>query len=71
MEDGEDSQWYYLFEKQTKVLEASQKGQEHYFKFLKETEDRSRDLMITAIRELGAALGSKKRRVKRSDEDAD
>ena len=57
--------------KQAKVLEASQKGHEHYFKFLKECEDRSSDLMITTIRELGAVLGRKKRKVKSSDDDAD
>lgn len=40
------------------VLEASQENQENYFKFLSESEARGRELMITAIRELGTVLGS-------------
>ena len=51
--DEQDDRWFDLFEKQTKVLESSQRGQEHYFQFLKESEEKGRDLLITAIRELG------------------
>ena len=39
-------------------MEASQENQENYFKFLSESEARGRELMITAIRELGTVLGS-------------
>ena len=57
---GEDDRCYDLLEKQTKILEASQKGQEQYFKFLKESEDGGRDLLISAIRELDTVLDGKR-----------
>lgn len=53
---GEDDRWYDLLEKQTEILEASQKGQEQYFKFLNESDDRGRDLLISAIRELDTLM---------------
>lgn len=65
--DEQDDQLFNLFEKQTKVLEASWRGQEHYFQFLKESEERRRDLLIIAIRELGTVLGDKKGK-KRAEE---
>ena len=66
--DEQDDRWFDLFEKQTKVLESSQRGQEHYFQFLKESEERGRDLLITAIRELGTVLGGKKGKKRRAEE---
>ena len=66
--DEQDDRWFDLFEKQTKVLESSQRGQEHYFQFLKESEERGRDLLITAIRELGTVLGGRKGKKRRAEE---
>ena len=57
LKDDKDERWYALFDKQTKVFGASQKNQENYFNFLLESEARGRELMITAIRELGTVLG--------------
>lgn len=71
MNDEQDNQWCDLFEKQTKILEASQKGQEHCFQFLKESEERGRDLLITAIRELGSVLCGKKGKKRKADEKFD
>lgn len=65
--DEQDDGLFDLFEKQTKVLEASWRGQEHYFQFLKELEERRQDLLIIAIRELGTVLGDKKGK-KRAEE---
>ena len=64
LKDYKDERWYALFDKQTKVLEVSQKNKENYFKFLSESEARGRELMITAIRELGTVLGGIKNREK-------
>ena len=71
MKDEQDDRWCELFEKQTKILEASQKGQEHCFQFLKESEERGRDLLITAIKELGSVLGGQKGRKRKADEKID
>ena len=68
MKDEQDDRWCELFEKQTKILEASQKGQEHCFQFFKESEERGRDLLITAIKELGSVLGGQKGRKRKADE---
>lgn len=46
-----DERWHELFDKQTKVLEASQKNQENYLIFC-QAEARGQELIITAIGEL-------------------
>ena len=71
MKDEEDDRWCNLFEKQTKILEASQKSQERCFQFLKESEERGRDLLVTAIRELGSVFGGKKGKKRKADEKSD
>ena len=48
-------------------MEGSQKGQEHCFQFLKESEERGRDLLITAIRELRSVLSGKKGKKRKAD----
>lgn len=56
LKGDKEQRWYQLFDKQTNVLEASQKNLEKYFKFLSESEARGRELMITVIREPGTVL---------------
>lgn len=56
LKGDKEERWYQLFDKQTNVLEASQKNLEKYFKFLSESEARGRELMITVIREPGTVL---------------
>lgn len=51
LKDDKDERWYELFDKQTKVLEASQKNQENYLIFC-QSQARGRELIITAIGEL-------------------
>lgn len=51
LKDDKDEGWYELFDKQTKVLEASQKNQENYLIFCR-SEARGHELIITAIEEI-------------------
>ena len=51
LNDDKDERWYKLFDKQTKVLEASQKNQENFLIFC-QSEARRPELIITAIGEL-------------------